>query len=484
MAEQIEVAPENNISFTRALSLPLFALIFALILIYVGPPTDPSMANQIIDPDKLGRYRRQLGLRDIAIVFGLACLPGGLIGVMLGFVITQNFKLASASISLLRIGQWAPFVIWWVLVLLLFLPWSQSPNRYFFDWTLSIPAVALGVCFHFLRTRHLLLLNWRMSVTTSAGLACHRALFISIVLAISVWSENWVPFPVNYNAETYYTAAAVLALFLIVIDLIYRSGIQHSASLHREILLSDLDRGYEGSSRIALLLVFSLLTVWQVISLTGYIQVTPVGVIYEITNLLSGQEFWRDTWVSLRDIIAGIVFNVALVLTISATLLKNSRMNTLTLPILSLTYAIPMVMLPAWFPDLMSYRYAWYAISAACLSFYPLMDTAWALREQPLLCRFSLDADHALPYGFTATLYSQLMMATAGLGFATIVASATVQTEKAFAIFLITLSILFALSTTLRFLVNRFSPPRIINPLINDQKSPPIVRSIIIGAPS
>ena len=78
MAEQIAAAPDNNFSFTRVLSLQLFALALALVLIYVGPPKDPSIDGQFIAPDKLDGYRLHLGLRAIAIVFGLSCFPGGL----------------------------------------------------------------------------------------------------------------------------------------------------------------------------------------------------------------------------------------------------------------------------------------------------------------------------------------------------------------------------------------------------------------------
>ena len=142
-----------------------------------------------------------------------------------------------------------------------------------------------------------------------------------------------------------------------------------------------------------------------------------------------------------------------LVLTISAILLNNSTIRKWTLTILSLTFAVPMVLLPAWHGSLFHQgHYIWYAVSVACLSFYPMMHTVWSLREEPILCRIFLAVDQALPYGFAATLYSQMMSATAGLGFATIVPAATVETEKAFAIFLLTLALLFGWSSTLRLL--------------------------------
>ena len=147
MAGQIEDASVNINSFTTALSLPLFALVLALVLIYLGPPSEPITGGQIIAPDKLDGYRLHLGLRDIAIVFGLSCFPGGLIGAMLGhlILIAQNSKLASASISLLRIGQWAPFVIWWVLVLLLFVGLRPTTRSVFLRLDDGYPGCSLRI---------------------------------------------------------------------------------------------------------------------------------------------------------------------------------------------------------------------------------------------------------------------------------------------------------------------------------------------------
>jgi len=456
MAEQIEALPRNNFSITRVLSLPLLALVLALVLIYVGPPKDPSIDGQFFAPDKLDGYRLHLGLRAIAIVFGLSCFPGGLIGTMLGYLITHNTKLASASMSLLRIGQWAPFVIWWVLVILLFVAPDQQLGRYFFVWTMAIPAVALGVSYHFLCTKHLLRLDLRTSIFASAGQACHRALFISLVLALSVGSVNWVVVSANDHAVRHYVAATVLAFFLFVVNWLNKSGIDHSAASYREILVADLSRSGGAAFWTATLIVVSFIAVWPILNLLGYFRVSPVSVFNVTVTLISGAEIWQDMWASLREMIAGIVFSGTLVLIISGTLLKNSMIRKWTLSILSATFAIPMVLLPAWLGSAFIYNdVTWHAASVACLSFFPLMHTVWALREEPLMCRIFLAADQALPYGFAATLYGQMVMATTGLGFATVVASATVQTEKAFSIFLITFSLLFVLSVILRRLAKK-----------------------------
>jgi ABC-type nitrate/sulfonate/bicarbonate transport system permease component len=64
--------------------------------------------------------------------------------------------------------------------------------------------------------------------------------------------------------------------------------------------------------------------------------------------------------------------------------------------------------------------------------------------------------DNALPFAFVAMLFGELWAATAGLGFVMTVASATYQTNKGLAGFLITVFLLVALSTTVRWIVKRF----------------------------
>ncbi len=88
------------------------------------------------------------------------------------------------------------------------------------------------------------------------------------------------------------------------------------------------------------------------------------------------------------------------------------------------------------------------------------MQILWTLSEEPLTTKLLLAVEQALPYGFAAILYGEMMSATRGLGFAVVVATATQQPEKGFAIFFITLSLLLVLTTTLRFILKRFLPPR------------------------
>lgn len=468
MADQGEFTHEKTVSLARSLSVPLFALLFALLLIYTRSHTeDPSSATWIRFPEALGGEHLRNGLRTIAVLFGLSCFPGGLIGTALGYLIVQNSKLASASLNLLRIGQWVPFVLSWALVSMLFMAPGQQPGRYFFVWTVSIPAVFLGTFYHFLCMRHLLQLDWRTCVTETARLAVMRALFITLVMALSIWLPHWAVNPENTNVLRHYVAVAVLALFLVVVNWTYRSGIEQSAVSHREMILANLSRRSDGSAWTAAFIILFVVAIWHLFSLIGNFSVSPVRVFNAAVSLFSAAEIWRDMRISLLEIFAGVIFSGALAFIVSATLLTNSSLRRWMLPFLSVTFVIPIVMLPAWHGWILHRGaplssslwtatcvpcFVWTAICVACLSFSPLMQTVWALREEPLFCRILLAPEQALPYGFAAMLYGEMMSSTAGLGFAVVVAAPSYQTEKAFVIFLLTLSLLIGLSSTLRLL--------------------------------
>ena len=79
--------------------------------------------------------------------------------------------------------------------------------------------------------------------------------------------------------------------------------------------------------------------------------------------LFSGAEIWRDIRTSLLEIFAGVIFSGALAFIVSAILLIDRSVSKWALSILSLTVAIPMVMLPAWLGSLLSQgEFTWHAV--------------------------------------------------------------------------------------------------------------------------
>lgn len=462
-AEQPELSPKDGALLARALILPVIALLVALVLIYSGSSLSaPGSPLSVASPQHLGWRHLQKGLESLAILFGLTCFPGGFIGTALGYLFVQNAKLASASLSILRIGQWVPFVIWSALVWLLVIASGQRPGRYIFVWTIGIPAVLLGTCYNFLYLRHLLRLDWRRSVFETAALACNRALLIAVILALTVWLGNWVLYPGNQDVIRHYVAASILGLFLFIVNWVYRTGIGRGSVLLREILIDDLSRRNEASHWWTSLLFLSFILLWHLASSFGYFRVSPAAVFNTAVSLLLEFEMWRDIRVSLVEVFTGIAISAILSFFIVA-LLSDSKLKHRIVSLLSLTYVTPLVLLPAWQGWLLSFgtqanTLPWQSTCVACFSFYPIMQTVWALRKESRSCTVLVAAEQALPYGFAAVLYGEMMSATAGLGFAVVVAGATSHTEKAFAIFLITLILFNGLSSILRLGARRYHP--------------------------
>jgi ABC-type nitrate/sulfonate/bicarbonate transport system permease component len=448
MTEQTVLNDIPPLGLARSLAIPLATLLLALLLTYSGAESSMRI------PEVLGGDHLRRGLRTIAILLGLSCLPGGLIGSMLAYLIGQNAKLASAAVDVLRVGQWVPFVLWWPLVPLLLMTPGQQITRYFFFWTMSIPAVALGTLYCFLHARHVLGMEWQSVVAETAKLAVYRALYISVVLAFSVWLDPWVVYPGRENVVRHYVAGLILALFLFVANWLYHFGIEQNAALHRKTILADSRSTNEASPWIAALIFFFLLSVWQLLNSVGYFRISPADVFEAAVALVSEKEIWLDMRVSVLEIIVGVLLSGTLAFIVSATLITSDTLRRWLLLILSLTYVMPMVMLPTWQNWILQMGgprfFVWTATCVACLSFFPVMQTVWALREESLIYRILFAVEHALPYGFATMLYGEMMSATAGLGFTVVVASATYQTEKAFAVFFITLFLLLVLSLVLR----------------------------------
>ena len=213
-----------------------------------------------------------------------------------------------------------------------------------------------------------------------------------------------------------------------------------------------------------MLIVLLFVVAWQLLNLMHYCSISPVIVFSALLSLFREAEIWQDVWVSLREIIAGLGFSAILAFIIAATLSINATFKRWMLAILSLTFAIPIVMLPAWLGWLLFHGrwlsfLPWQATCVACFSFFPMMESVWALRKEPLVCRTLLSTEQALPYCFAAILYGEMMGASAGLGFVVVVATATYESGKAIAAFLIALLLLGLLSASLRLVGKQLSLP-------------------------
>jgi ABC-type nitrate/sulfonate/bicarbonate transport system permease component len=470
MSDQPEGNQGDAISLARALSIPILAMFFASLLIYA--PGDLNPTHWVSFPEAWEGESLRSGLLIIAIVLGLSCFPGVLIGGCLGWLIYRNTKLVSGSLLILRIGQWSPFLLFFVLTFALFYAPSQRPNGYFYIWAIAIPAVALGSCYQILSMRIFASADWQRSITETVGYAIQRALFISIVLTTHVWENYWVVYPGNDNVVRHYVAALILMSFLFIANWSTGSDIYKSAALRKQLILNDVLSSNRGAFWTVTLTVAAAGLVWHLLSELGYLRVSAYGVVSALIQLFTTWDIINNIGTSLLEIFAGYAVSGILMLTVLPFISPSQPFHKWALPLFSLTFAIPMILLPAWQGWVLSIGrqsnylkwsnyLAWEATCVATLSFFPLLQILWTLTTERLVTKLLLAVEQALPFGFAAILYGEMMSATSGLGFAVVVATAQLQLEKGFAIFLVTLSLLFVLSTTLRLLVKRFFPPLI-----------------------
>jgi ABC-type nitrate/sulfonate/bicarbonate transport system permease component len=244
-------------------------------------------------------------------------------------------------------------------------------------------------------------------------------------------------------------------IFVLFANWIQRTDIGQAAGLRKQIILNDILRANDGSFWSATLMVVALGIVWQLLGEFGYFRVSFSGIVLAAAPLFSHLDLLWHISVSLFDILIGCAISGLIALIISELLSTKATYQRWLLPLLSLTFATPMIMLPAWHEWLFNQR-LWQFTCVAVLSFFPLIEAVWIFRTERQTTKVFLAAEQALPYAFAAILYGDMMSATKGLGFAIVVATATKQYEKGFAIFLITLSLLFVLTATLRFVAKGF----------------------------
>jgi ABC-type nitrate/sulfonate/bicarbonate transport system permease component len=172
-------------------------------------------------------------------------------------------------------------------------------------------------------------------------------------------------------------------------------------------------------------------------------------------------ELFGDAGLSLLEVTIGILCGG--LLAALASLLMTPSVRKISFHLLPLTYISPLVLwvmlflyvtytagrIPGWL-------YFWHKVVAiGLLTFDPFMQTFWGLRESPMRYRVLLAIDDALPIALVVMIFGEAFAATQGIGFMMTVASATFQTDKVVAGFLLCISVLITISILLRMTAKR-----------------------------
>jgi ABC-type nitrate/sulfonate/bicarbonate transport system permease component len=214
--------------------------------------------------------------------------------------------------------------------------------------------------------------------------------------------------------------------------------------------------------------VLTLTAVWQTFTVAFWnANLSFQTALNGVLELLSGDEVWGDIATSLTEIVAGMILG-GLIASLTIRLMNRSaKIRNVLIQFLPASYVSPIVVwllvtffivwldsdhakVPSFFPG-----YGHTIMGVGLLTFFSLAQALWGLRHESSRYGILVAIDHALPIAFIAMLFGELYTATAGIGFAMTVASATYQYQKGLAGFLITVGLLVVLSSSLRIVAKR-----------------------------
>jgi ABC-type nitrate/sulfonate/bicarbonate transport system permease component len=383
------------------------------------------------------------------IIFSVA--SGGVIGVAIASLVLYSSWLTQATVRFLRIGLWLPFLIIFAV-----------PATF----SLSITAVTLCNCYHYLAARSLLRLERYEALTYSLREGVLQGLFISLISQI--WLQRWLWFgfwaPVMKPPAGFGVLTVVMVLIAFV-NWIFRSSLEVTAKTRATIQTKELDKPERRSFLGVGLIAFGCFVIWHLFSALrfNFLRSSPREALNAAYYLFVSGEIWNDIAVSLLEIVGGMILGGSVGLAVFAFFSFTPNFRKVLFPLIPMTYISPIVLWleaflfwsmwfePNWQGSVQGFIYVWHkVIAVGCLTFFPLFQALWGLRNHPWAVRIVLAVDDALPIAFVTMLFGELMAATAGLGFMMTIASAMHQTDKGLAGFLITLALLVGLSATLR----------------------------------
>lgn len=370
---------------------------------------------------------------------------GGLIGVGAACLVIRSGWLTQAAVQVLRLGLWLPFMILFA-----------TPD----PWLLGIAAAMFCSCYHYLVAISVLGLEKQEIRTHVVRETTLQVLLISLISQIWLQYWNWFAFAATYQRVQGLGVFLILVGLIIFIQWIFRSDFNLLAERRGILLREDLKsanwKWMCGFLLVALAFMILWGLVWQLVGPNS-----PLGVISAGYQLLTHGEIYKDIGVSLLELLGGIVLGGSIALLVVALMSADRIIRATLISLLPLSHISSLVLWLLSFlivgrivPDFINY---WHKVLAVgCLVFFPFVQALWGLRDRAVSFRILMAIDNALPFAFVAMLFGELWAATAGLGFVMTVASATYQTNKGLAGFLITVFLLVALSTTVRWIVKRF----------------------------
>lgn len=199
-------------------------------------------------------------LRFLSRLWLFSAPVGAVVGITFGNLVLRSSKLAIDTINLLRIAQWAPFLIAWTLAFAVTAKWEQGVS---WLWLSAYCAVAVGlrVAYEYLLLRYFDGIGWKAAIKHVVRPAIMQGLFIALLLDLFVLTELWIPWR---GRAVGYAFFIVLVTVTLLINWLADENFQSDALNHGRSLLKAFEAenfaSLVGPSLIVLLCFFLWLT--------------------------------------------------------------------------------------------------------------------------------------------------------------------------------------------------------------------------------
>jgi len=360
-------------------------------------------------------------------------LVGGFSGISCGAVIVRSPSLTSAVVRVLRVGLWMSFFVAWSLPVWEF-DQPEVPNL-LVAFTLATGAVLFAACYEYLTARSTHGVEWLGIRRHARKEIAIQGLFICLLSQVWIRPVGWNWFAVvggSMNVAVGYAAMIITLLIVKLLNRLTNRTFDQDAELRGLILLKETF-GEKNRSVVWVMVLLGIgsIVLWELLSQISFHRFvsSPLEIARSLFTIIrQGNPQLKGTvsqhlFVSLLEVTGGTILGGGLGITVCRWMSRNSSVHDCLTRYLPLTHITLMTIFPllvSWTPieNIDPWRTS---IGVGFLTFFPFLEAAWGLRDQPLLCRILLAIDRALPYGFVAMLFGEAISAVAGVGFSMVV---------------------------------------------------------------
>jgi ABC-type nitrate/sulfonate/bicarbonate transport system permease component len=327
--------------------------------------------------------------------------------------------------------------------------------------TVAIAAVALCSLYYYLAGWMYLDLEGFERVRYAGRETFLQASLFCLLAQVWYGAWKWFAFSAEFNPPDGWKALAMLIALVFSINWFFRSNFILTAQNRGELLTHQLSDNNLKSLSGAILIVIVSLILWLIFTPLIEFRSSPLDVLKAGAFLLSSGEIWADINVSLLEIVIGVLMGGALAFLVLTVISPVASVRNIAFQLLPAMYISPIVIWLLMFSLALHGGFnLWHkGAGIGLLTFFPFIQALWGLRNHRFFYRVLLAIDDSLPIAFVMMLFTELMAATAGLGFMMTVANATYQVDKSLVGFFITAALLVATSAGLRFTAKRLYMP-------------------------